>query len=220
MLPSATNADKRKISHSTWQLMIKRILDILVSLSVLFVVWPLIFAVAIAVKASSSGPIFYRGLRSGLHGRTFKILKFRTMVVNAEAQGGPTTGTNDPRVTGLGRFLRRTKTDEIPQFFNVLIGDMSLVGPRPEVLEYTSCYEGEEQLILSMRPGITDYASIKFADLDDLVGSDDPDKYFREHILPIKNALRVRYVKEWSLNSDFIILWATFNRVLKRIFAP
>lgn len=211
---------KSKINHPVWSLVIKRIFDVVCSLAVLLAVWPLIFAAAIAVKMSSPGPIFYRGLRSGLNGRTFRILKFRTMVVNAEALGGPTTGTNDPRVTRVGSFLRRTKLDEFPQFFNVLMGDMSLVGPRPEVLEYTSRYVGEEKLILSMRPGITDYASVKFADLDDLVGRDDPDKYFREHILPTKNALRVRYVKEWSLGSDFAILWATFNRVLKRVFAP
>lgn len=220
MFSSMPDADKSKINHPVWALVIKRIFDVAFSLTVLLAVWPLIFAAAAAVKMSSPGPIFYRGLRSGLHGRTFKILKFRTMVVNAEALGGPTTGTNDPRVTRVGSFLRHTKLDEFPQFFNVLMGDMSLVGPRPEVLEYTSRYEGEEKLILSMRPGITDFASVKFADLDDLVGRDDPDKYFREHILPTKNALRVRYVKEWSLGSDFAILWATFRRVLRKVIAP
>lgn len=212
--------NRHRVDHPAWALVFKRLFDVVFSLMVLLVIWPLILAAAVAVKISSPGPIFYRGLRSGLHGRTFRIFKFRTMVVNAEALGGPTTGTNDPRVTRVGSFMRRTKLDEFPQFFNVLVGDMSLVGPRPEVLEYTSRYEGEEKLIFSMRPGITDYASVKFADLDDLVGQNDPDKYFREHILPTKNALRVKYVKEWSLGSDFAILFATFNRVLKRIFAP
>jgi lipopolysaccharide/colanic/teichoic acid biosynthesis glycosyltransferase len=138
------------------------------------------------------------------------------MVENAESLGGPTTGTNDHRLTSVGAFLRRMKLDEIPQFLNVLVGDMSLVGPRPEVLEYTALYKGEEEYILCMRPGITDYASIEFADLDDRVGSIDPDKYFREYILPRKNALRVKYVKEWSLGSDFRILWMTFCRVAKK----
>jgi lipopolysaccharide/colanic/teichoic acid biosynthesis glycosyltransferase len=139
------------------------------------------------------------------------------MVVNAESLGGYTTGTNDNRVTRVGSFLRRTKLDELPQFLNVLVGDMSLVGPRPEVLEYTATYKGEEKCIFSMRPGITDYASIEFADLDDRVGNIDPDKYFREQVMPRKTALRVKYVKEWSLGADFSILWVTFFRVVKRI---
>jgi len=139
------------------------------------------------------------------------------MVVDAESLGGPTTGTNDKRVTPIGALLRRTKLDELPQFINVLTGDMSLVGPRPEVLEYTGTYTGEEKIILAMRPGITDYSSIEFADLDDLVGDKDPDKYFCEHIMPKKTALRIKYVKEWSLWSDFRILWMTFFRVIKRV---
>jgi len=200
-----------------WALGAKRLLDLLLSAVVLFVIWPLLFFIALTVKLTSPGPIFYRGLRTGLHGKEFRILKFRTMVSDAELRGGPTTGTNDPRVTPVGAFLRQTKFDELPQFINVLLGDMSLVGPRPEVPEYTSKYRGEEQLIVAMRPGITDYASIEFADLDDRVGSADPDAYFREHILPRKNELRVKYVKEWSLGSDFGILWATFRRVMKRI---
>ncbi len=141
------------------------------------------------------------------------------MVSDAELRGGPTTGTNDPRITNIGVLLRKTKIDELPQFINVLLGDMSLVGPRPEVLEYTNQYVGDECLILCMRPGITDYASVEFADLDDRVGTQDPDRYFREHILPQKNALRVKYVKNWTLVSDFKILWETFKRVLKRGFS-
>ncbi len=209
---------KKSIANKpVWALMLKRFVDVVVSSAALLIVWPAILLTAVAVKLSSPGPVFYRGIRSGLHGRTFKILKFRTMVVNAEALGGPTTGTNDPRVTQVGALLRRTKLDEFPQFFNVLFGDMSLVGPRPEVLEYTSKYVGEEVLILTMRPGITDYASVEFADLDDRVGSLDPDQYFRKHILPRKNALRVKYVKDWSLKTDFIILWTTFVRILKKV---
>jgi lipopolysaccharide/colanic/teichoic acid biosynthesis glycosyltransferase len=136
--------------------------------------------------------------------------------MNAERLGGPTTGTRDPRVTPVGWFLRRTKIDELPQLINVLLGDMSLVGPRPEVMVYTSRYQGDEKVILSMRPGITDYASIVFADLDDRVGSDDADAYFQQHILPEKNRLRVKYVKEWSLRGDIKILWNTAWRVPKR----
>ena len=205
------------MSHPTCALGIKRVLDLALSCIALIVSWPIFVVAALAVKTSSPGPVFYRGVRSGLYGKPFRIIKFRTMVVNAETLGGPTTGTNDQRVTRVGSILRRTKLDELPQLINVLKGDMSLVGPRPEVLEYTEQYKGEEVCILSMRPGITDYASIEFADLDDRVGSANPDQFFREHILPQKNALRVRYVKEWSLGSDLKILWLTLIRVLKRI---
>jgi lipopolysaccharide/colanic/teichoic acid biosynthesis glycosyltransferase len=139
------------------------------------------------------------------------------MVNNAESLGGPTTGYQDHRVTMVGRFLRRTKIDELPQFINVLIGDMSIVGPRPEVLEYTNQYQGDERLILTMRPGITDYASIEFADLDDIVGREDPDTYFEQYILPRKNFLRLKYVKEWSVFTDIRILCMTFKRISHKI---
>lgn len=207
-----------RLQHSAWALALKRLFDVLVSSAVLLVIWPLLLLVALAVRFSSPGPIFYRGLRTGLYGKPFRIYKFRTMVPDAETHGGPTTGTGDPRVTSVGRILRRTKLDELPQFINVLLGEMSLVGPRPEVPEYTSQYQGEELFILAMRPGITDYASIEFADLDDLVGCDDPDTYFRQHILPQKNELRVKYIKNWSLTEDLNILWCTFVRVVRRIF--
>jgi lipopolysaccharide/colanic/teichoic acid biosynthesis glycosyltransferase len=212
------SADCRlQLQHPAWAFAIKRLLDVLVSLAVLLSLWPLLLLVALAVRFSSPGPIFYRGLRIGLYGKPFRIFKFRTMVPDAETRGGPTTGTNDPRVTSVGRILRRTKLDELPQFINVLSGEMSLVGPRPEVPEYTSRYRGEELLILAMRPGITDYASIEFADLDDQVGRYDPDAYFREHILPRKNELRVKYIKNWTLTEDLNILWCTFVRVVRRI---
>jgi len=199
-----------------WALAIKRAMDVVLSLAILAVIWPLLCLVAFAVRLSGPGPVFYRGVRTGLHGKPFRIFKFRTMVSDAEKRGGPTTGTDDPRVTRVGRFLRRTKLDELPQFLNVLSGDMSLVGPRPEVPEYTSRYAGEELTILSVKPGITDYASIEFADLDDLVGRDDPDEYFRRHILPRKNELRVKYVKNRSLAEDMRILGRTLGRVAGR----
>jgi len=218
MLIFAYNVVERELTicHPAWALSFKRLMDIIISVVVLFAIWPILILISIIVKLSSPGPVFYRGLRTGLHWKQFRILKFRTMVPDAELRGGPTAGTNDPRVTPVGTFLRKTKLDELPQFINVLLGDMSLVGPRPEVPEYTNLYRGDEQLIMAMRPGITDYASIEFADLDDLVGSADPDAYFREHILPRKNELRIRYVKSWSLTADLIILWRTALRVLKR----
>lgn len=219
-MPAKVDAVRSRVDfvHPAWALAVKRVCDIGVSLLLLLVLWPILLVLVAAVRLSSPGPVFYRGVRSGLHGTTFRILKLRTMVEHAESMGGPTTGTNDSRVTRLGAILRRTKLDELPQFWNVLVGDMSLVGPRPEVTEYTAQYGGEGAQILSMRPGITDYASIEFADLDDRVGSVDPDGYFREHVLPRKIALRIKYVKEWSLGSDFAIVWATVRRVVKRVF--
>ena len=198
-------------------LFLKRTIDILLSIFLILLLWPLILTVAVVIKLSGPGPVFYRGIRTGLSGKPFRIFKFRTMVQNAEKLGGPTTGTNDKRVTKIGRLLRKTKLDELPQLFNVLLGDMSLVGPRPEVLEYTALYNEDERIILSMRPGITDYASIEFADLDDRVGSTDPDRYFRERIMPRKTQLRMKYVLEWSLWEDVKILWMTLARVGKRI---
>jgi lipopolysaccharide/colanic/teichoic acid biosynthesis glycosyltransferase len=215
--PGGTASRFPRLPHPAWALALKRLLDVILSSAVLSMIWLLLLLVALAVRFSSPGPIFYRGVRTGLFGKPFQIFKFRTMAPDAEERGGPTTGTNDPRVTPVGRLLRRTKLDELPQFLNVFSGDMSLVGPRPEVPEYTGRYRGEELLILAMRPGITDYASIEFADLDDRVGGDDPDAYFREHILPRKNELRLRYVKNWSLAEDMKILWRTFDRVAGRI---
>lgn len=150
-----------------------------------------------------------------MHGLPFRIFKFRTMVMNAEAIGGPSTGKDDPRVTRVGRFLRRYKLDELPQLLNVLRGEMSIVGPRPEVPQYTALYEGDELLILTVRPGITDYASVEFAQLSEVLGSDDPDRMYEERVRPIKNALRVKYVKEQSLVVDLKIIALTVARLLR-----
>ena len=137
------------------------------------------------------------------------------MLVGSESLGG-TTGKDDPRVTQVGRFLRKYKFDELPQLVNVLTGDMSLVGPRPELEEHTSAYQGEEKLILSVRPGITDYASVQFHNLNELVGSEDPHRVFIEEFRPEKNRLRLAYVKQQSLREDMKILVKTLARVLLR----
>jgi lipopolysaccharide/colanic/teichoic acid biosynthesis glycosyltransferase len=137
------------------------------------------------------------------------------MLVGSESLGG-TTGKNDPRVTRIGKVLRKYKLDELPQLINVLTGEMSLVGPRPELDEHTSAYQGEEKLILSVRPGITDYASVQFRDLNELVGSDDPHRVFIEKFRPEKNRLRLAYVKHQSLGEDMKILFKTLTCVLSR----
>jgi lipopolysaccharide/colanic/teichoic acid biosynthesis glycosyltransferase len=194
--------------------MTKRLFDIILSMVGLIILAPMFLVIAVAIKIDSPGTVLYKGVRTGIDGKPFRMLKFRTMVMNAEVLGGPSTGRCDPRITRIGRFLRRYKLDELPQLVNVLIGDMSIVGPRPEVPQYTALYEGDERLILSVRPGITDYSSVVFANLNDLLGDEDPDRVYEEQVRPIKNALRIRYVREAHLLTDVKIVIMTFLRLL------
>jgi lipopolysaccharide/colanic/teichoic acid biosynthesis glycosyltransferase len=193
----------------------KRLTDIVISLIAIIIFTPLMLALAILIKLDSpKGGVFYCGERAGRAGTTFRILKFRTMVVDAELKGGFSTATNDPRLIPLGRSLRKYKLDELPQFFNVLFGDMSLVGPRPQVVYYTSRYRGDELLILSVRPGITDLASLHFVDMDAVLGSGDVDVRYQTEIEPLKNQLRIRYVRERSYLMDIRILIETAFKLL------
>ena len=196
----------------------KRALDVLVCLAALPVMLPLFAIIALGVKTSSPGPVFYRGRRTGLGDRVFRIFKFRTMSVDAEKTGGGVTALNDFRVFPFGNLLRRYKLDELPQIFNVLAGDMSLVGPRPELPRYTDQFQGDELLILSVRPGITDYSSIRFSSLDEIVGSKDVDRVFEEEVLAEKNRLRVKYVKERTFFGDIALIFRTLACVLKKAF--
>jgi len=187
----------------------KRAFDLFVAIVGLAVLSPVLGLIAIAVKLDSPGPVFFRGVRVGIGGGRFRIFKFRSMVPEAEYIGGSTTRLADPRITRVGAVLRRYKLDELPQLISVLNGTMSLVGPRPEVEEYTRLYSNEEQAILSVRPGITDYASIRFVDLASEVGSGDADTEYRRRVLEEKNRLRLKYVRERSLSGDVAILIAT-----------
>jgi lipopolysaccharide/colanic/teichoic acid biosynthesis glycosyltransferase len=193
---------------------VKRCLDLVLSVAAIVLFSPVFIAVATLIKLTSPGPVLYRGLRAGRHGRNFHILKFRTMVVDAEKIGGASTAVDDPRVTRIGRVLRKYKLDELPQFFNVLGGSMSLVGPRPQVLSYTDKYQGEERSILDMRPGITDLASLYFSDMDKVLGSGDVDAKYAKEIEPVKNVLRLRYVREASFVLDLRILVETAFRLV------
>jgi len=186
----------------------KRFVDVIAALLGLLVLSPVLTGIAVWVKATSQGTVFYRGIRTGRFGRPFRIMKFRTMVVGAE-QGAGTTSRDDPRITRTGKFLRRCKLDELPQLFNVLMGDMSFVGPRPELPRYTTQYRGEELAILAVKPGITDYSSITFANLNDLISDEDPDRSFEENVLAEKNRLRVQYVKERGFWRDMGLIAKT-----------
>ena len=187
----------------------KRCLDVVLSLVAILLLSPVLLAIAALVRLTSPGPALYRGLRAGRNGRDFHILKFRTMVVDAEKKGGASTAVDDPRLTRFGKLLRKYKLDELPQFFNVLGGSMSLVGPRPQVLSYTSKYQGEERLILNMRPWITDLASPYLSNLAKVLVTGDVDAKYAQEIEPVKNVLRLRYVKEASLLLDLRILVET-----------
>lgn len=176
---------------------------------------PVLALVAAAVKLTSPGPVLYRGTRIGLHGRPFTILKFRTMHVDAERMG-TTTRIDDPRITRVGRFLRRYKLDELPQLLNVLRGQMSLVGPRPEVEEHTSAYTVEERAILTVLPGITDYSSIHFASLDEVLGREDPHNVYVSRIRGEKNQLRLRYVRTATFREDLRIIGKTVVAIARK----
>ena len=189
--------------------MAKRCFDIVCALTGIIVFAPVFLLVALVVRLDSPGPIFYRGTRSGLGGKPFRIFKFRTMIVEAEHAGGHSTALHDPRLTPAGRFIRKYKLDELPQFFNIIAGDMSFVGPRPQVVEYTRLYKGEELRILDVRPGLTDFASIHFIHLDKLLGDDNVDEKYMREVEPVKNILRLKYVQEQSFATDIKILVLT-----------
>jgi lipopolysaccharide/colanic/teichoic acid biosynthesis glycosyltransferase len=200
---------------------VKRAFDFTASLAGLVLLSPLLAALAVAVKATSAGPVLYRGVRAGWHGVPFRILKFRSMVIDAEALGGPSTSGDDPRVTRVGTFMRRFKLDELPQLLNVLVGEMSLVGPRPEVLSEVSDYTPEQRRVLDVRPGITDWASIWNSDEGAvLAGAPDPHLAYKQRIQPTKLALQMAYRDHAGLGTDVRILYCTLRKLLQKSFVP
>lgn len=193
----------------------KRALDVSVASVLLVAALPALAVVGAIIRMDSHGPAIYRGRRIGRNGRPFYIYKFRTMCVDAE-RDGTTTRINDARVTRVGLFLRKYKLDELPQLLNVLSGDMSLVGPRPEVEEHTAAYSNDERRILDVKPGITDFASIRFIDLTTELGAEDPHTAYVTRIRPEKNRLRLEYVRRRSFSTDLRILGATVVAVLRK----
>ena len=204
--------------NSIYNKFIKRVFDILITGIALLIIWPLYLILAVAVVIEDGFPIFYRANRGGYKNKLFKICKFRTMVKNADKIGGGTTALNDPRITKVGNILRKTKLDEIPQLGQVFIGKMSLIGPRPELLRYTDQYEGEEKDILKVRPGITDFSSVEFINLDEIVGGENADEMYEKYVLKKKNALRVKYAHEVSFGTDVYILFKTLGAVFHKAF--
>lgn len=194
--------------------MLKRVFDIFFATVLLLLLFPLLLLFAMAVAFTSPGGAFFRQVRVGKEGDPFRLLKFRTMRPGSEAQGQLTIGGRDPRITGVGYFLRKTKLDELPQLWNVLIGDMSVVGPRPEVPKYVAMYSAEQRAVLSVRPGITGMASINYIDENEMLArSADPERAYIEEVMPAKLALDLKYVKERNFWLDLRIILATVGKV-------
>ena len=193
--------------------MLKRVFDVLVSLAALVVLLPLFAAIAVLIRQDSSGPAFYRAVRIGRSGGPFRMFKFRTMVADADRIGPPSTAAGDPRITRIGRILRRLNLDELPQFINVLLGQMSIVGPRPEVPDVVALYpEDERQAVLSVRPGITDWATLWIRDEGKrLEGSTDPHRTYLTEIWPEKRRLQLEYIRAQSLATDLKIIGLTLK---------
>lgn len=198
-------------------LFFKRCFDVTASFfGILFLLIPFA-AVAVAVKCSSRGPVFFRQVRVGKNGREFRIYKFRTMVADAEKKGMQITVGGDSRVTGIGRVLRKTKVDELPQLFNVFAGQMSFVGPRPEVPHYVEMYSDYQKNVLRIKPGITELASIVYRDENDvLANSEDPERTYIEEIMPEKIKLNMQYMQKMNVFYDIYLIFRTFAAVLKR----
>lgn len=193
-----------------------RLFDFLFSILGLVILSPLFAIVAIWIKFDSSGPVFYKQIRVGKDNKDFRLFKFRSMVTDAENKGLITVGGRDPRVTRSGYFIRKYKLDELPQLINVLIGEMSLVGPRPEVRKYVDLYDEEQRKVLSVKPGITDYASIEYIDENELLAkSDDPERTYIDIIIPEKIRYNMKYINNRSIKEYFKIIFMTFGKIVK-----
>jgi len=198
----------------------KRVFDIALAIPASMIAAPIVAVSALLVRLDSRGPVFYRGWRTGLGGRPFRIYKLRTMEADADTAGPEITRANDQRVTRIGRMLRRTKIDELPQLFNVLAGHMSLVGPRPEHPNYVRLYTPEQRRVLEVKPGMTSLASILYADEQDLLVGENAEKTYVDVVMPEKLDIDRRYVEGQSLRTDFVILLRTARLMLTRSLLP
>ncbi|RGM44858.1 MULTISPECIES: sugar transferase [Bacteroides] len=193
-----------------------RCFDVLFSLLGILLLSPVFLILYISIRLESKGGGVYRQQRVGRYGKDFYVYKFRSMRVGADRQGLITVGGRDPRITRIGYFIRKYKLDELPQLFNVLKGDMSLVGPRPEVRKYVDLYTDEQRRVLSVRPGITDYASIEYVDENRILGqAEDADKAYQEQIMPDKIRYNMRYIDNRSIKEYFKIIFLTFRSILR-----
>lgn len=204
--------------NSFYNKYIKRIFDFILAMLFLVILLPVFLFISVLIISETGFPVFYRAERGGLNNKNFKIFKFRTMIQNADKIGGGTTALNDSRITKIGSFLRKTKLDEIPQLLNILNGTMSFIGPRPELVRYTEQYTGTQKLILAVRPGITDYSSMEYINLDEIVGSENADDVYEREVLPQKNKLREKYAHDVSFTVDIKIFFMTVFLTLRKAF--
>ncbi len=195
----------------------KRLFDIFFSFFAVFLLMPLFFFLALIILSDSKGGVFYKQVRVGKRGVQFYVFKFRTMRTDAYKQGLLTVGGRDKRITRVGYYLRKYKLDELPQFINILIGDMSFVGPRPEVPKYVEMYNQEQLKVLNVQPGLTDYASIEYMDENELLAqSNDPEKTYVEEIMPAKLRLNLKYIEDMSFSTDLKIIFKTLSKIVSR----
>lgn len=207
---------ENSIKNKTKVLIVKRIFDIFFSFIGLIILSPTFLIIMLIIKLDSDGPVFFRQSRVGQNGKEFKIVKFRTMTHIRKNEGLLLTVGDDPRVTRVGKFLRKHKIDELPQLINVLIGHMSFVGPRPQVARYVEEYGDFQHLILMVRPGITDYASVEYKHESELLGQyKNPEEAYINYILPIKLELNLKYLEEISIKTDVRLIFLTIYKLLK-----
>ena len=196
--------------------MLKRFFDIIFSLIGLIILFIPLILISLIIVIDSRGGIFYRQVRVGKKGNDFKLFKFRSMRTGADKSGLLTVGGRDNRITKIGYYLRKYKVDELPQLLNVFNGDMSLVGPRPEVRKYVDLYNEQQRKVLNVKPGITDYASIEYSNENEILGkADDPEKVYINEIMPAKLDLNLKYIREQGLLTDLKIIFKTIVKILK-----
>lgn len=193
----------------------KRLFDVLTSLIILLIFFPFGLLIAILILVSSRGGVFYRQERIGKNGKAFKLFKFRTMRPDSDKAGKLTVGMRDPRITKVGLFIRKFKLDEFPQFLNVLAGQMSIVGPRPEVKQYVDMYSEDQKGVLKVKPGITDYASLEYFNENEILGkAENPEKVYIEEVMPAKLELNKKYISNPTIGHDIKIMWLTFKKMI------
>ena len=198
--------------------MLKRFFDLILSFIGLLIIVPILFLITILIKISSSGPVFYKQVRVGKNNKDFKIFKFRTMHVNAHKKGLLTVGGRDPRVTSIGYYLRKFKLDELPQLINVFKGDMSFVGPRPEVRQFVNLYSEIQMKVLNVKPGITDLASIEFRNENEILSKEeDSNQYYIDNIMPKKLEINLKYINQRNLLKDFVVIIKTIKVIFNSV---
>ncbi len=195
--------------------MLKRLFDLFFSLTGLIILSPLIFIISIFIIIDSKGGVFYKQKRVGKNSRDFSLIKFRTMKIDSAMQGLLTIGSKDSRITKTGYFLRKHKLDELPQLINILKGDMSFVGPRPEVRKYVELYNERQKQVLKIKPGLTDYASLEYINESEILSKAvNPEKVYIEEIMPSKLELNLKYITESGIKTDMKIIYKTLRKIL------